>query len=810
MISKNESVKLIQTMVDKGIHHNIAQQKTDLCEIKPGFISIDGKTLANFGSCSYLGLEFDQRLQNGSIDAIRQYGTQFSSSRAYVSIGLYDVLEKKLQQMFDAYPVIAPTTSLGHIAALPILINSDDIVLLDHQVHNSVQTAAKILKAQGVKLELIRHNRMDILEEKIKIYSKQYNRVWYLADGIYSMYGDSADVKRLKELMDDYACFHVYIDDAHGMSCFGKNGTGHVMSFGELHSKMVLAVSLNKSFASGGGALLFQNKEWAHIVRSCGGPMLTSGPLQPAQLGAAIACADIHLSPEINELQLDLLDKIKYTEFMIKRSGLFLIKDNTSSIFFVGTSAPDAAFKIVDRMRQAGFYMNVSVFPVVPMKNAGVRFTITRMNDFKEIDSMIRKLHEIYFEVLREEGLYLKQIYKAFNKVPPVELLNEEPNKSLVKSENKIILDHFESIKEIDKTVWDSLFEGKGTFDYEGLITFEKTFKNGDKPEDKWDFDYIIIKDEKNKPVLATFFTTALVKDDMLSDSLTSEITETLRAKNKDPYYMTSRTTMMGCLLSEGEHLYVNSIHPQMGAAIELLIKYTNVIQQERKSQNIILRDFDEKFEFLKKSGSKFDYISKELPQSYEINLAEIKDINLYIEALESISFDSSIDLLDETPTDKKNEYIFTFNSNNTNTEIWEKQHKDVINIDREINIFPVPASFFENIKDNSKWDILNITLKDNPDKVIGSVFSYHSKDIYQVMLFGMDLNYPVYEEALIECLKRAYKLKCKKMQLGFGAGELKQKIGAKSIYKFSLMQTSDTFNYEYLEMVKRNSNNKV
>jgi 7-keto-8-aminopelargonate synthetase-like enzyme len=806
MISKNESVKLIQTMVDKGIHHNIVQQKTDLGKMNPGFISMNGEAFANFGSCSYLGLEFDKRLQEGSIEAIHQYGTQFSSSRAYVSIGLYDVLEKKLQQMFDAYPVIAPTTSLGHIAALPILVNSDDIVLLDHQVHNSVNTAAKILKSQDVKVELIRHNRMDILEEKIKTYSKQYNRVWYLADGIYSMYGDSADVKRLKELLDEYASFHVYIDDAHGMSCFGKNGTGHVMSFGELHPKMVLAVSFAKAFATGGAALLFANKNWAHAVRSCGGPMLTSGPLQPAQLGAAIACADIHLSPEIKDLQLDLLDKIKYTEFMINRSGLFLIKDNTSPIFFVGTSAPDAAFKIVDRMKQAGYYMNVSAFPVVPMKNAGVRFTITRLNDFKEIDSMIRKLHEVYFEVLREEGLYLSQIYKAFNKVPPATNVPVEKVNAQLKNEHKIKLDHFESINEIDKEFWNNLFKDKGTFDYNGLKTLENVFTKAEKPESKWDFDYIVIKDEKNKPVLATYFTTSLVKDDMLSDKLTSEITETLREKNNDPFYMTSRVTMMGCLLSEGEQIYLNPIHPQMNAAIDLLIKYINVIQQERKSQTIMLRDFDEKYDFLKKTGVKFDYIEKPLPSTFEVDLTKINDMTEYLESLEI----ESIDFPENEFKLKSDLFDFNYDKSSPAPEIWEQLHLDLIKNDKEVNVFPLPLTFFEQVKSNPNWDVINVFHKDNKNEIICSVFSYLKNGKYNVTLIGLDCNYPAFEPALIQCFIRSHELKCTQLNLGFGAAAVKQQLGATGTNKFSLIQTSDTFNYEYLEMVKKNSNNKA
>ena len=54
---------------------------------------------------------------------------------------------------------------------------------------------------------------------------------------------------------------------------------------------------------TGGAVTVFPSKEMARKVRTCGGPLITSGPLQPANLGAAIAAASIHLTPEINILQ---------------------------------------------------------------------------------------------------------------------------------------------------------------------------------------------------------------------------------------------------------------------------------------------------------------------------------------------------------------------------------------------------------------------------------------------------------------------------------------------------------------------------
>jgi hypothetical protein len=42
----------------------------------------------------------------------------------------------------------------------------------------------------------------------------------------------------------------------------------------------------------------------------CGGSMLFSGPMQPPMLGAALASAKLHLTPEIVALQDELRDRV--------------------------------------------------------------------------------------------------------------------------------------------------------------------------------------------------------------------------------------------------------------------------------------------------------------------------------------------------------------------------------------------------------------------------------------------------------------------------------------------------------------------
>src|ERR1700722_13790609 len=241
-----ETISMIDT-VDEIITFG---KKKDVLHLSTGNFKLNGnkiflkgeinKEVINFGSCSYLGLEFDHRLRQGAKDAIDCYGTQFSTSRTYISARYYTELEGLLNKIFDAYTVVTPTTTLGHIGAIPLFVGSNDAVILDHQVHHSVQTAVNLIKAKGTHIELVRHNRMDLLEERIKLLRQSYNKVWYFADGVYSMFGDSTPVDMLHSLLSKYPEFNCYVDDAHGMSCFGKNGRGFVLGQKPIHERMIV------------------------------------------------------------------------------------------------------------------------------------------------------------------------------------------------------------------------------------------------------------------------------------------------------------------------------------------------------------------------------------------------------------------------------------------------------------------------------------------------------------------------------------------------------------------------------------------
>lgn len=344
-------------------------------------IPVGGRELVNFVTCSYLGLELDRRVIDGIGTAARKYGASFSMSRAFASAPPYAELERLLGRIFDAHPVVVPSTTLGHLSFMSVMVQPGDVLLLDAQVHNSVQLAA--LTAQG-KAQVVpaRHNDMGQLGRLVERYLAKpgTNRVWYCGDGIYSMYGDMAPVADLLGLLARHERFHCYLDDAHGMSTQGRHGRGYVLSRqGALHPRMVVAVSLSKCFGMGcGAALVFPRREWRDMVQSCGATMMFSGPIPPPMLGAGIALAKIHLAPEIVALQEELAARVQLFRQVAARTDIELLSSELSPVQYVLVGAWDRTLAVAKAVMDDGFFVSCCVYPAVAKNHSGLRLTLSR------------------------------------------------------------------------------------------------------------------------------------------------------------------------------------------------------------------------------------------------------------------------------------------------------------------------------------------------------------------------------------------------------------------------------------------------
>lgn len=354
---------------------------------------IDGSPLKNFGSCSYMGLERHPLLLAGAEDALRRYGSNFSISRAYLQCSLYEELEETLGLAMARHVVVTPSTTLAHLAALPVLVGERDLVLLDQFAHASLHMATELI--DDVPIALVRHSRLDAIERQLVEAGDRYDRVWYLCDGVYSMLGDSAPFAGLASLLERYPKLHLYIDDAHAMSWAGPNGRGLALAHFPSSDRVFVAVSLSKAFGATGGALALPNAELKDRIRRCGGPMVFSGPIPPAGLGAALASARLHLEPEFAHMQVELSDRIESARTLLGERGLSLATDDATPIFMLHYDAIWEVTHVVRSLRERGFFCCPSTFPAVPMNKPSIRFTVSRHNSLCDIRELVEHLSAV-------------------------------------------------------------------------------------------------------------------------------------------------------------------------------------------------------------------------------------------------------------------------------------------------------------------------------------------------------------------------------------------------------------------------------
>ncbi|WGF92175.1 aminotransferase class I/II-fold pyridoxal phosphate-dependent enzyme [Aequorivita marisscotiae] len=788
--------EVISNAKQQGVIHLYADGK----KLNGRKIGIANKELYHFGTTGYLGLEQDIRLKDAASKAIYDYGTQFPLSKTYISHPLYASLEEKLYEMYKQPIVVTKNSTLGHMAVIPTVVRDEDAVILDHQVHWSVQSAVQNLKIRNVPVEMIRHNNLNMLESKLKELNTKANKIWYMADGVYSMFGDFAPISELMNLTKKYPQLHLYIDDVHGMSWRGKHGTGFVASnFQSLPENILLFTTLSKTFGASGAVLVCPNKKFHQYIKNFGGPLTFSAQLEPASVAAAIASADIHLSDEIYSLQNQLQERIIYFNELLENTSLPLVDKNSSPVFYIGTGMPATGYNFVKRLLKEGFFVNLGLFPAVPVKNTGVRITIARHNQKEDMKKLVAAMEYHFPLALQDTQTSLQRVSKLFK------LQSNGQGKSTL-NESDIYLTYQSNIGAIDKKFWNTYMGNNNICDWEGLqFLFEAFSQNNDK-EHNWNFHFYIVFDQNNVPVVITFFTTAIWKDDMLSPLSVSQKMEEKRKVDK--YYASQKVTAMGSLFSEGTHQYTNIDHPEWHQAWRKILHHLEITAKKEGSQITVLRDFKNSTSPLNNFFIEQGFIKIQMPDACVIPQITWKDKTKYIQSLSKRSakhYRKDILPYEELVV------VQTMQSLPQATLIKCYQlYKNVKNKNFAINTYTYPFEVFHNMNKSAQWEFILLYPKTGVgvETPLGVMFCYkNSNNIYVPSLVGLDYSqlkkYQTYRQLLYQTILIATAQNFKSIDFGISASFEKKKLGATIIPMHAYIQAEDNFVLERLEIMR-------
>ena len=262
-------------------------------------VMMDGKKVLMFGSNSYLGLTYDKRIIEAAIAATRKYGTGCAGSRLLNgTLDIHIKLEKELAEFVGKDESLCFSTGFTvNEGVIPQLAGRGDYIICDDRDHASIVDGRRLSFATQLKYK---HNDMEALEKELQKCEPDALKL-IVVDSVFSMEGDLANLPEIVRLKKKYNAT-IYVDEAHGLGVFGRNGRGVCDHFGLTDEIDLIMGTFSKSLASIGG-FVAGDKDVINWLRHNARSYIFQASNTPAATAAAIEALNIlKTEPERQEI----------------------------------------------------------------------------------------------------------------------------------------------------------------------------------------------------------------------------------------------------------------------------------------------------------------------------------------------------------------------------------------------------------------------------------------------------------------------------------------------------------------------------
>lgn len=364
------------------------RELTPLQRCGAGRVNYKEHTLLNLSSNDYLGLgqneelrrRFYQGLEHGESE---NFALAAASSRLLTGdTPLAHRLEQELAGTYGTEAALLFNSGYhANIGILPALFGKGDLILSDKLNHASLHDGLQLSRADHKRF---RHGDYKQLHDLLSRYRKEYDQVVLVSESVFSMDGDEADLERLLELKHEFDV-RLYLDEAHGVGVYGRNGLGKAEEKGVLSDIDFLVGTFGKALASVGAFICCSQEIRDYLVNHSRSFIFTTA-LPPVTLNwnlfvfrhmLTMAGERNHLKRISKQLRLALEEK------GIRTGG-------STNIVPVLIGEDSLALEQANKMQELGYLVLPVRPPTVPEGTARFRFSICANMEWQDL----RKLPE--------------------------------------------------------------------------------------------------------------------------------------------------------------------------------------------------------------------------------------------------------------------------------------------------------------------------------------------------------------------------------------------------------------------------------
>ena len=265
-------------------------------------------------------------------------------------------------------------------------------MIADSGDHASILDGCLLSRRQDAPF---RHNRLDLLEKRLKAAQEDGGGILVVVDGVYSMEGDVAPLPEIVALCKQYGA-RLMVDEAHGFGVLGARGAGDLRAL----RRRVRRRPADGDVLQVAGVVRRRDRGLSRgdrVPRIAARPFIFTASGVPAAVGATLAAVRICRSDEGRELFAKVLDNAAYLRRGLGELGFWVLPpahmaDGSEIVTPVVPVVVGDDWKAVflwKALYEAGVFVNVAIHPAVPPAGALLRTSVMATHDRVVLDEAL-------------------------------------------------------------------------------------------------------------------------------------------------------------------------------------------------------------------------------------------------------------------------------------------------------------------------------------------------------------------------------------------------------------------------------------
>jgi glycine C-acetyltransferase len=335
--------------------------------------------LINFTSHDYLGLSRDQRVQAAARGALEELGPGQAAPRMMGGTRtVHHQIEQQLTRLFEVPDALVfGSRYLANLGLFQAFFDDRDFIFCDALIHPSLAEGVRLC---GAKTFSYSNNDIEDLGDKLKRSpAARYRAI--VTTGVFPFDGTLADLIGICRLAKKYEAI-VVLDDSLGLGVIGERGRGCCELMSVMDRVDVLTGSFGLALGGAPGGFALGRPEIIQWLRQKSTPYLFSSAPSPAAVAGARMALQLL---EQGEVPLQRLrERVAFLRDELAQAGFWVLPGEHAIVaLMVGEVV--TLQKMVDRLHRSGIWVHGLCYPVVPEREARIRFQVTALHSEQDL-----------------------------------------------------------------------------------------------------------------------------------------------------------------------------------------------------------------------------------------------------------------------------------------------------------------------------------------------------------------------------------------------------------------------------------------